>query len=51
MEDIALVRPLLLIVPGYGLAEDVQVEVAVVKFEVIFGLADFTNEVFGINRS
>ena len=48
MEDIALVRPLLLIVPGYGLAEDVQVEVAVVEFEVIFGLADFTNEVFGI---
>ena len=47
-DDITFVRSLLLIIPGNGFAEDVQIEVVVIELEVVFGIADLTDKVFGI---
>lgn len=48
MDSIALVQSLLLIVPGNSLAEDIQIEVAVIELEVLLGIADLTDEVSSI---
>ena len=48
MDGITFVRSLLLIIPGDSFAEDVQIEVAVIKPEVIFVIANLTDKVFGI---
>ena len=48
MGGITFVRSLLLIIPGNSFAEDVQIEVAVIELEVVFGFADFTDKVLGI---
>ena len=48
MDGITFVRSLLLIIPGNSLAKDIQIEVAVIELEVVFGIADLTDKVFGI---
>ena len=48
MDSIALVQSRLLIVPGNSLAEDIQIEVAVIELEVLLGIADLTDEVSSI---
>lgn len=48
MDSITFVQSLLLIIPGNIFAEDVQIEVAVIKLEVVFVIANRTDKVFGI---
>ena len=48
MDGITFVQSLLLIIPSNSLAKDIQIEVAVIELEVVFGIADLTDKVFGI---
>ena len=48
MDSIAYVWPLLLIIPGDRLAEDIQIKVAVVELKVILGITDFMYEFLGV---
>ena len=48
MGGITFVRSLLLIIPGNRFAENVQIEVIIIKLEVVLGFADFTDKVLGI---